>query len=137
SQLQGRNDLSLKPGVALEPQLIAWRGMNEGAIAWPQLAPVTHLVAEVRVFCSHLLIQITALCILTNQRHQLDMGHVFKQAGMPARRTFRPWRQVAGFALAGVTKPHRHNGDAAGVIEGVTVDAHPLAQALTAAVVPG
>src|SRR5690606_21463537 len=101
SQLQGRNDLSLKPGVALEPQLIAWRGMNEGEIAWPQLAPVTHLVAEVRVFCSHLLIQITALCILTNQQYQLDMGQVVKQAWMPTRRTFRPWRQVAGFALAG------------------------------------
>src|SRR5690606_8289552 len=113
SLLQGRNDLSLKPGVALEPQLIAWRGMNEGKIAWPQLAPVTHLVSEAGIFSSHLLIQIAALCVLAYQQHQFNTGQVVKQAWMPTRRTFRPWRQVAGFALAGVTKPHRHNGDAA------------------------
>ena len=55
---------------------------------------------------------------------------------MPGRGAFGTRRQVAAAVGAGIAESLWHDGDAAGVVEGGTVDRQPLAQAVAAGVVP-
>src|SRR4051794_22825160 len=50
---------------------------------------------------------------------------------MPERGAFAAWRQVGtDRILAGKAEAHRHYRDTALVVEGLAVDAHPVAQAI-------
>ncbi len=46
-------------------------------------------------------------------------------------------RQIAGFALARITKPHGHNRNVGFVVELLRLNGQPLAQAHAAGIIPG
>jgi hypothetical protein len=48
----------------------------------------------------------------------------------------RTWRQVTGLALAWIAESHWHNGNAALVIEILTIELHPASQSVTAGIIP-
>jgi len=78
------------------------------------------------------------LCVLSDQKRQLHLRQPGQNRRVPGRRAFAPRRFVAAARVdAGITKSHGHDGDARLVVEGVTVDRQPIAQALARAVVPG
>jgi hypothetical protein len=59
------------------------------------------------------------------------------EAVEPQLGAFAPRRQVAARSPTRITVAHRQDRDSLFVVEGLGVDAHPVAQALAAAVVHG
>ena len=108
--------------------------MHQGEVAAGQVAfPVVHDAGE-----RHRLLQAQVAVdgVGAHQDREVDVGHQLEQGGVPFFRETRPRRQVARFALAGEVEVHGHDRDAAGVVEGGAVDAHPVAQPVAALVVP-
>src|SRR3546814_1543033 len=68
---------------------------------------------------------------------QAEIRQERQQSRMPERRAFRPGRPVAARGLhARVAEAHGHDRDQILVVEGLTIEAEPVAQPIAAAVVP-
>lgn len=80
--------------------------------------------------------QEVGLRILADEQGELDARQLGKQAVQPQFSAFAPWRQIAARSPPRVAVTHRQDRDARLVIESLGIDAHPIAQALAAPVVP-
>ena len=83
-----------------------------------------------------LTVQIVLLGVRSHQQNQLHIRHEIQQLRMPLRREILTRRVIAVRALTGVVEIHRQQRNELGVVELLVCHAHPLAQLLTARVVP-
>src|SRR5690554_468511 len=97
------------------------------------VSPVSYPLGQALVMTT----QIVVLCVLTYQQGQADIWQLLQQLCMPLRCTLSAWRQLTAFAFSRVTKAHRHNGKQLRVIKLLTRDLHPVAQSITAEIIPG
>lgn len=75
---------------------------------------------------------------MTDQQCVLDSRKMRQQEPMPELGAFLTrWVVTTGWYAARIAKAYREDGDALIVVEGRSVDGHPVAQALAARVVPG
>ena len=78
-----------------------------------------------------------ALCrVGTDQNSELQIGHELEQTRVPLVRKIFARGQVTALPSAREVEVHGDNGQLPRVIEGIAIDPHPFAQAITAAVVP-
>ncbi len=81
-------------------------------------------------------LEMIILRISANGEDCLKLRHGGKQLVMPCDAALAPRRQIAlARVMAGKTEAHRDNRDAASVIEGVAVDAHPRSQPVAGRIV--
>jgi hypothetical protein len=57
------------------------------------------------------------LRVFANQHCQADIVEVAQQRLMPEFGALLTWRQIAGIARSGITKPHRNKSHQAGVVK--------------------
>lgn len=56
---------------------------------------------------------------------------------MPERRTFRPRWKIPAITATGITEAHRHEAKTLEIVKCVAINTEPVAQAITAGIVPG
>ena len=81
-------------------------------------------------------LQITLCCVGADQNSELQVGHEFEQARVPLVRKIFARGQIATLPGARKVEVHGDNGQFPRVIEGIAIDPHPFAKAITTAVVP-
>jgi hypothetical protein len=78
------------------------------------------------------------LRIGTNKQGKFERRQRLEKPRSPMRDAFLARRLVAAlFVVAWKTEAHRHDGNATLVVEGIPVDAHPLAQPIAGRIVVG
>ena len=131
--LQIRNDCLVKPGVLLHPDLVTRRWVHERE----ELGQVVAVVLDdLRERGRGLELQIALRRIGADQDRELQVGHKLQQARVPFIRKIFTRGQIATLPGAREVEVHGNNGQFPRVIEGIAIDAHPVAKAVTAAVVP-
>lgn len=80
-------------------------------------------------------LQMPCLRVSADDQRKSDFLQLIEQSLPP--RCGAKWyrRQIAGSACSGETKAHGKNGDAVCGVKNVSVDAHPLAQAIAAGII--
>ena len=86
--------------------------------------------------CMTLAAQEMGLRILADEQGERDVRQFGEQAIEPQLSTFAPRRQVATRGAPRITVTHREDRNLRLVIKGLGIDAHPIAQALSAFIVP-
>ena len=77
------------------------------------------------------------LSVLADQERQLQIWKVLKQAFVPKRCALGARRLVAAiFAGAGIAEPHGKDGNFCFIVESRALKLQPLAQAITAGIIP-
>jgi hypothetical protein len=77
------------------------------------------------------------LSVLADQERQLQIWKVLKQAFVPKRCALGAgWLVAAIFAGAGIAEPHGKDGNFCFIVEDRALKLQPLAQAITAGIIP-
>jgi hypothetical protein len=132
-RLQHGYELLFKPWMALEPRLIARRGMWQRNVLWSVFPPGLGRFGQ-RWFVAAS--QKMALGILTDEQRQFNPRQLGQQMIEPQRRAFTARRHITAVTSARVAITHGNDGDARLVIKDVLVHAHPGAQSLATGVAP-
>jgi hypothetical protein len=130
---QQRHELLLKPGMALEPWLVAWRWVRQRKVLWSIFPPRLDRFSQCR-FAARA--EKVALCVLTDKQGQLDLRQPGQQLVEPQCCAFTAWRQIAVITSARITIAHGNDCDVRIIVKNVLVYTHPRPQAFPARVVP-
>ena len=109
--------------------------MRQWDDAWCIVAPCLYRLSDVRLGAPF---QVPIEGVASHQQGELEFRHRRKKLVLPGYSALPARRQVAALRIgARKTKGHADNGNAAFVIERLTADTHPLAQAITRRIVEG
>ena len=104
---------------------------------WEKLGQVVAVVFhDLRERGRGLELQIALRRVGADQDRKLQIGHEFEQAQVPLVREVFARGQVTALSGAREVEVHGDNGQLPRVVEGIAIDTHPFAKAITAAVIP-
>src|SRR5664279_946461 len=121
---QHGQEFIVEPGIDLEPGDVARRRMRQRDDAGRVCTPVSRRRCH---RCMALAAQEMGLRILADEQGELDSRQLGEQAIEPQIGALAAWRQIAARSPPRVAVTHRQDRDARLVIEGVGIDAHPVA----------
>jgi len=134
SSPQLRHYLVGEPGIAPQPDVVAGAGMRKRQVIGSILTPSLYGFGKRSLLP---IPQMPDQRVLPDDESQLHIDERRDEFRPPCQRAFRAWRQVAGRASSGITKPHGQERNARRIVERRRIDAHPVAQSITACVLKG
>lgn len=130
---QLRQNVLLEPRVAPQPEPIPWTWVRQRKVAGRIFAPGRDRFRQSRRPSPP---QMKVLRIRSDDDPQFDVGKQRQQATVPRATALRARWQVTRGSGSGKAKAHGHDGDPLRIVEFVAAQSQPVAQSISACVVP-